>query len=111
MEEKSYYKIREVCEFTGENASTLRYWETEFRELNPKRTSHGSRLYTPQDIETIKIIRYLLRTKGMHISMAKEQLKNNRKNLGMRTGALEELLAVRESLHGLLKALNKQYKK
>lgn len=108
MEEKSYYRIKDVCEILGENASTLRYWETEFKELSPKRTMQGRRQYTPKDLETLRIIKYLLRTKGMHISLAKEQLSKNRKNITSRTTAIEELTKIKEELELLLKSLNKR---
>ena len=108
MEEKAYYRIKDVCEFIGENASTIRYWETEFTELAPRRTMTGRRQYTPKDIETLRIIKYLLRTKGMHISLAKEQLKSNRKNLGMRANAIEELVKVKEELELLLQSLSRR---
>lgn len=108
MEEKSYYRIKDVCEFIGENASTVRYWESEFQELAPKRTLAGRRQYTSKDIETLRIIKYLLRTKGMHISLAKEQLRSNRRNLGTRANALEELTKVKEELELLLQSLSKR---
>lgn len=108
MEEKQYYRIKDVCDFLGENASTIRYWETEFPELAPSRTLAGRRQYTPKDIETLRVIKYLLRTKGMHISLAKEQLKTNRKNLGKRADAVEELLKVKEELELLLQSLSKR---
>ncbi|MDE7380898.1 MAG: MerR family transcriptional regulator, partial [Muribaculaceae bacterium] len=53
---KKYYKIKDVAEFVGVNPSTLRFWEKEFPEINPMRTASGIRYYTPQDIETLKII-------------------------------------------------------
>lgn len=93
---------------TGETASTLRYWEDEFTELNPKRTQSGRRLYTSKDLEIIKVIKFLLRTKGMHITMAKQQLHTNRHNVSTRSAALDDLLEVRESLKTLLKSLNKR---
>ena len=108
MEEKSYYRINDVCEFINESASTIRYWETEFPELSPKRTTRGRRQYTPADIENLRIIKYLLRDKGMHISMAREQMKSNRKNLTRRTEAIAELEKVKEGLQHLLKSLTKR---
>lgn len=107
MEEKRYYRIKDAAEFLNEAPSTLRFWETEFKELEPGRSMKGRRLYTPKDIETLKIIKYLLRTKGMHIAMAKEQLRLNRKNLARRTQALDELYSLRDSLKLLMKSLNK----
>lgn len=107
MEGKTYYKIKEVTEIVGENASTLRFWENEFKDLTPKRNVTGRRYYTAEDIELIRIIKYLLRTKGMHISTAKEQLRTNRKNLGMRAGAIAELEEVKKELELLLTNMNK----
>ena len=107
MEEKSYYSIKDISEFVEESPSTLRYWETEFDELKPKRGLKGRRKYTPADLETIRIIKYLLRTKGMHISIAKQQLKSNHKNLSTRSQALTELTNVKEGLELLLQSLSK----
>lgn len=107
MEEKIYYRIKDVVEFTGENASTLRYWEAEFNELSPKRGAKGTRLYTSKDIETVKIIQFLLRTKGMHLTAAKEQMARNHKNISKKVSALEELVKVKEELELLLKSLSK----
>ena len=45
--EKKYYKIREVAELTGMAPSALRYWETQFNIIKPKRNAKGSRFYTP----------------------------------------------------------------
>lgn len=108
MEEKLYYQIKDVCEFVGENASTLRYWEDEFDELKPKRGLKGRRLYTSKDLETIRIIKFLLRTKGMHITAARQQLQKNYKNVSQRASALEELEGVKQELELLLKSLSKR---
>lgn len=49
--EKKYYKISEVAELTGMAPSALRYWETQFNIIKPKRNAKGSRFYTPDDVE------------------------------------------------------------
>lgn len=108
MEGKKYYRITDVSEILEENASTLRYWESEFKELSPKRAGSGRRLYTSQDIETLRIIKYLLRTKGMHISVAREQMRHNRQNLSKRAEAMEQLTKLREELANLLQYLSKR---
>ena len=66
MEEfdKKYYKIKDVSELLGVSASTLRYWEQEFSECRPRRSATNIRYYKPQDIETLKIIHYLVKIKG-----------------------------------------------
>ena len=108
MEEKRFYRIKDISEFVGETPSTLRYWEAEFEILKPKRGGKGRRLYTPEDIDNIKKIQYLLRTKGMHIGAAKEQLRTNYQNVSTKSRALEELKKMKEELEILLKSLSKR---
>lgn len=60
--DKTYFKIGEVANLAGINASVLRYWETEFRFLKPEKSSSGQRLYTRQNIETVLKIKQLLYT-------------------------------------------------
>lgn len=107
MEGKTYYRIKDIAEFTGESQSTLRFWEKEFNVLAPKRGGKGRRLYTAGDLETIKKIQFLLRDKGMHISAAKEQLKSNLKNISTKAEALNTLEKLREELVMLHKSLSK----
>ena len=107
MDSKLYYSIADVSALIGENPSTLRYWETEFIEIKPKRASKGRRLYTPNDIETLRMIKFLLRTKGMHITAAKEQLKKNIKNVNNRVETVKILEEVKNELEMLLSSLKK----
>lgn len=107
MEEKRFFRIKDIAEFVDENPSTLRYWEQEFDELKPKRGGKGRRLYTSADLETIRKIKFLLRTKGMHIAAAKEQLRKNNKNISTRSLALTELEELRDELNLLLKSMSK----
>lgn len=58
--EKTYYKIGEVAQLSDLKASVLRFWETEFVFLTPEKSSSGQRLYTRQDIETVRQIKQLL---------------------------------------------------
>lgn len=109
MEEKRYFRIKDIAEFTGESASTLRYWENEFEILRPRRGGKGRRLYTSEDLDNIRKIQFLLRTKGMRISAAKEQLKKNYANVSNRTEAIEKLKKVKEELEQMLKSLSKRH--
>ena len=58
---KLYYSIREVSEATGLKPHVLRYWESEFDALDPKKNRAGNRAYTERDIETVRRIQGLLR--------------------------------------------------
>lgn len=87
-------------------ATTLRFWEKEFEQLKPRRNDHNRRYYTPKDIETLRIISYLIKTRGHKIEAAKEQLRKNRKNLSRSIEVIEKLKEVRSDLEGVLHSLN-----
>ena len=76
--EKIYYSIGEVAEETGVNPSTIRYWEKNFTELKPDKTSKGTRIFKKSDIETIRLIKYLVRERGMTVKGARQMLRDNR---------------------------------
>jgi DNA-binding transcriptional MerR regulator len=73
--ERMYWSIGEVADELGVNSSVLRYWEKEFGTLRPKRTNKGDRLYTKEDIATIRDIQHLLKERGFTIQGAKGQLR------------------------------------
>ena len=103
--DKRYYRIREVAALVELPASTLRYWESQFTIIKPRRNSHGTRLYTPDDIEVIRMIRYLVKEKGLKIEAAQEQIKNNRENVSRRHITIRRLEDVKMRLTDLLHAL------
>ena len=72
--EKRFFSITEVAQEVGENASVLRYWEKEFRQLNPRTNARGKRFYTRKDIELISEIRALVRDQGFTIEGARKVL-------------------------------------
>ena len=78
LPEKRYYTIGEVANAFEVNTSLLRYWEKEFKEIQPKKKTSGVRKYTPQDVQNIKLIYHLLKEKGMTIEGAKNQLKDSK---------------------------------
>lgn len=104
--DKRYYKIREVAEILGLPASTLRFWEHNFTILKPKRTSHQARLYTPADIETLRMIRYLVKDKGLKLDAAEAEIRRNRSGVSRRYEAIERLHAIRTQLIAIQDALD-----
>lgn len=76
---KSYYKMREVVAMLEIPASTLRFWEDTFEQLETDRTPSGHRRYTPENIEVCKLIKHLLRDKGCSLEYAKKELEAYRK--------------------------------
>lgn len=97
--EKKYYSLRETEMETGVPASTLRYWEKQFEELNPRKDGHGNRYYTREDQEIIKRIKYIRdELKITRIEAIRKELKGNNKNSDERQAALDILLRVKEEL-------------
>jgi DNA-binding transcriptional MerR regulator len=74
--DKLYFKIGEVSELAGLPSHVLRFWETEFAAIRPKRTATGQRLYTPSDVKRILEIKHLLYDKKFTIAGARQQLKS-----------------------------------
>ena len=73
---KLYYSISEVSEITKLKAYVLRYWETEFSQLNPPKNRAGNRTYRQKDIEIILKIKDLLYEKKYTIDGARNFLKS-----------------------------------
>ena len=71
---KLYYSIREVGELTELKPHVLRYWESEFAQLRPKKNRAGNRAYTEADIETVRRIQALLRDDKYTIEGARQVL-------------------------------------
>jgi DNA-binding transcriptional MerR regulator len=72
--DKLYFKIGEVSEILGVEPYVLRYWETEFSVLSPKKSGTGHRLYRRKDVELLLRIKYLLRDKRFTIEGARQTL-------------------------------------
>jgi DNA-binding transcriptional MerR regulator len=73
-EGKLYYSISEVCAMTGLEQHVLRYWESEFPQLRPKKNRSGNRAYRNKEIKIIRYIRYLLYDELYTIPGAKKKM-------------------------------------
>jgi DNA-binding transcriptional MerR regulator len=100
--DKMGFKIGEVAEYVGVKQYVLRYWETEFEALHPRKSDNGQRFYTRKDIETALVIRKLLHEDRFSIEGARAVLKKMRqqgKSSAMETKApLEEIHSHAEEL-------------
>lgn len=76
---KQYYSIGEVAAMFRENQSLIRYWETEFDILQPRKNRKGDRFFRPVDIKNLVLIYDLLRRRKFTIEGAREYLKKNKK--------------------------------
>ena len=76
LPDKLYFRVGEASEIAGVPAYVLRFWETEFKRIKPKRTPSGHRLYRKSDVELILKIKYLLYEKKFTIQGARQHLSN-----------------------------------
>lgn len=104
---KLYYSIKEVANEIGVNESTLRYWETEFPQIAPKKGANNVRRYTKDDIKTIRLVHHLVKNKGLTLAGAKQYLKQNgnKETAETNSSVIERLKAVREELLAIKSAL------
>jgi DNA-binding transcriptional MerR regulator len=72
--EKLYYRIGEVEALTGIPAYVLRYWESEFKLLRPKKNPAGQRLYRGRDVDLVRRIKTLLYEERLTLEGAKKRL-------------------------------------
>ena len=109
--EKLYYRIGEVEQITEVPAYVLRYWESEFKLLRPKKNPAGQRLYRPRDVELVQRIKTLLYDERLTLEGAKKRLladsrKTSQMELGLReTVYADALRRIRERLTALRERL------
>lgn len=101
LPEKRYYSIGEVAKALEVNTSLLRYWEKEFKQIQPKKKSSGIRKFTPGDIENIQIIYHLLKEKGMTIEGAKNHMATSRDSEQAKMRLLNDLEKIKKELTAL----------
>jgi len=106
-----YYSISEVSDMIGVKPHVLRYWETQFKMLRPKKGRGGARMYRKRDVEILFEVKQLLYDHRFTIAGARRKLLDERGSkeqmeLGfVRTDREEMLRALRRDLEGLLTIL------
>jgi DNA-binding transcriptional MerR regulator len=93
--EKLYYRIGEVEQVTGVPAYVLRYWESEFKLLRPKKNPAGQRVYRQRDVELVGRIKQLLYEERLTLEGAKKRLTAE-----TRRGPEQLELGLREAAYG-----------
>ncbi len=89
--EKIYYSIGEVAEQFNVAPSLIRFWESEFEIIQPKKNRKGNRQFTKEDIENVRTIYHLVKQKGFTLQGAKEILRND-------TSAVRDKMEIYDSL-------------
>ena len=107
---QEFYSIGDVCSLTELKPHVLRYWESQFKLLNPAKNRSGNRVYSRRDVELILLVKHLLYTEKYTIDGARQKLDEHRKGGALRTAAraalevevLESLERDLAELHALL---------
>ena len=102
---KLYYSIGEVSRIIGVETYVLRYWESEFPELSPRKNSSGRRIYTNNDLNLARQIYDLLRVKKYTLEGARQALEGDNGNTSKLSSERQELLKLRSFLENIARQL------
>lgn len=103
--DKMYFKIGEVSDITGLEAHVLRFWESEFKNIKPRRTSTGQRMYRKNDIELILYIKHLLHNEKFTIQGARKYMDSQAGQAKITPSEKVDIAFIRDELQGILKLL------
>ena len=95
---KLLYSMGEVTEMFDVNASLIRYWESKFDCIKPHKNKKGNRMFTPSDVENLKLIYHLVKEKGMTLEGANKTMKKRGKKVQREVSILERLQNIRAML-------------
>ncbi len=97
--DKYLYTMGEAAEILGESTSLVRFWANEFPKfVKPHRNAKGNRLFTKEDIETLKHIHVLVKVEGLTLEGAAKRLKGDRRDVINKARVLDSLKAIRSQL-------------
>lgn len=96
--EKLYYSIGEVSEMFNVAPSLIRFWESEFEIIQPKKNRKGNRQFTKEDIDNVRTIYHLVKEKGFTLQGAKDMLRNDAQSVKDKMEMLDSLRRVRKFL-------------
>jgi len=115
--DKLFFRIGEVSQLVGVEPYVLRYWESEFPALSPKKSNTGQRMFRRKDVELLLNIKQLLYDKKFTIEGARKALKAEKADGGIAGastaaarqeqlfGAADPLPVIRQELSDILKLL------
>ncbi len=90
---QEFFSIGEVCELTDLKPHVLRYWESQFRFLNPAKNRSGNRVYQRREVELIQLVKHLLYTEKYTIDGARQKIDEHRRGGSVKGIAREALAA------------------
>ena len=90
---QEFFSIGEVCALTDLKPHVLRYWESQFRFLNPAKNRSGNRVYKSREVELIMLVKHLLYTEKYTIEGARQRIDHYRRTGELRSAARKVLAA------------------
>ena len=88
---QEFFSIGEVCTLTDLKPHVLRYWESQFRFLNPAKNRSGNRVYKSREVELILLVKHLLYTEKYTIEGARQRIDHYRRTGELRSAARKVL--------------------
>lgn len=98
---KLYFTVKEVASHFNVNESLLRFWETEFDIISPKKTDGGTRQYTRADIENIAVVYHLVKEKGLTLEGARQTLKQRKDEETRKIQVIQKLEQIKKELQDM----------
>jgi DNA-binding transcriptional MerR regulator len=96
--EKKYFSIGEVAEMLNVATSLIRFWESEFDIIKPKKNRKGNRQFTREDIDNVKLIYHLVKEKGYTLQGAKDLLRDGNEAMKERVEIIDSLKKIKKFL-------------
>ena len=106
LDTKLYYSISEISEQFDVSKSLIRFWETEFSILKPRKNSKGERRFTKKDIEDFRIIYHHVKEKGFTLEGAKKEIDQNKERIKQKFKIIENLKEIKAYFEAEIEALN-----
>ena len=108
---QEFFSIGEVCALTDLKPHVLRYWESQFRFLNPAKNRSGNRVYKSREVELIMLVKHLLYTEKYTIEGARQRIEQYRRSGDLkaqasRAASRTTVNELREQLEQILKLLD-----
>jgi DNA-binding transcriptional MerR regulator len=108
---QEFFSIGDVCALTDLKPHVLRYWESQFRFLNPAKNRSGNRVYQRREVELIMLVKHLLYTEKYTIDGARQRIEEQRRAGSLRAEAraaldVQMIRDLERQLHGILRVLD-----
>ena len=99
--EKKYFTIGEVAKELGVATSLIRFWETQFDFIRPKKNKKGNRKFTQDDLKKIKLVYHLVKVKGYTLQGAQDHIRKSKNSISDNAEMIETLKKIKKFLEDI----------